>query len=241
MAKKSEPTANDELLEALESIKGLLEKSEGKLSAARESLARAKSSNRRSPDKPRIPISSEPVVPVLDEVVATLDEDEQNIPVLESAIAGEPLQASEAAPLTPGPAAHSTGQVIDYLDDLREGLEKAVHEGLINACAATIPEHPTANIKKRIETGTFRSASPVGDIEAMPTCLSSGGRCPFARRPQSIWAFASSPGLGRPAMRQRFRQPPNSPFTASRSVPSCRQMIRIGGMAPVRSTRERTK
>jgi len=141
MAKKSEPTANDELLEALESIKGLLEKSEGKLSAARESLARAKSSNRRSPDKPRIPISSEPVVPVLDEVVATLDEDEQNIPVLdetipvldESAIAGEPLQASEAAPLTPGPAAHSTGQVIDYLDDLREGLEKAVHEGLINA------------------------------------------------------------------------------------------------------------
>ena len=158
MAKKSEPTANDELLEALESIKGLLEKSEGKLSAARESLARAKSSNRQPDGKPRIPVSSEPVVPVLDEVVATLDDEEADIPVLdetipvldEAAVAGEPGPATDPATLAPGPAAHSTGQVIDYLDDLQAGLEKAVHEGLINALVqieaeikTTIDEHFT--------------------------------------------------------------------------------------------------
>ena len=138
MAKKSEPTANDELLEALESIKGLLEKSEGKLSAARESLAKAKSSNRPPPDKPRIPVSNEPVVPVLDEVVATLETTEEDIPVLDEAIpvfdeSATLAETAAEAPLAPGPAAHSTGQVIDYLDALQDGLEKAVHEGLINA------------------------------------------------------------------------------------------------------------
>ncbi len=135
MAKKNEPTANDELLEALESIKGLLEKSEGKLSAARESLARAKSSNRQPADKPRIPVSSEPVVPVLDEVVATLDDEEADIPVLDETIPvlDDAAVAGEPGPLTPGSAVHATDQVIDYLDDLQAGLEKAVHEGLINA------------------------------------------------------------------------------------------------------------
>ncbi len=137
MAKKSEPTANDELLEALESIKGLLEKSEGKLSAARASLEKAKSSNRPKPDRPRIPVSTEPVVPVLDEVVATL-EDEADAPALDLPVLDEavPVITDTVAPAPapePGPAAHSTGQVIDYLDDLRGNLEKAVHEGLLNA------------------------------------------------------------------------------------------------------------
>ena len=151
MAKKSEPTANDELLEALESIKGLLEKSEGKLSAARESLAKARSSNRPETDKPRIPISTEPVVPVLDEVVATLAEEEEEVPVLEEAlpVLDHPV-AEPSSPAAPGPAAHSTGQVIDYLDELQGSLEKAVHEGLINALVqmetdiqAIIAEHIT--------------------------------------------------------------------------------------------------
>ncbi len=131
MAKKTEPTANDELLEALESIKGLLEKSEGKLSAARESLAKARSSNRAEPNKPKIPISTEPVVPVLDEVVATLD-DEEAIPVLEETLPVLDEPVADNPPAT-GPAAHSTDQVIDHLDTLQGQLEKAVHEGLINA------------------------------------------------------------------------------------------------------------
>lgn len=151
MAKKSEPTANDELLEALESIKGLLEKSEGKLSAARESLAKARSSNRPDADKPRIPISTEPVVPVLDEVVATLAEEEEEVPVLEEALPVLDQPVTEpSSPAAAGPAAHSTGQVIDYLDELQGSLEKAVHEGLINALVqieadiqAIIAEHIT--------------------------------------------------------------------------------------------------
>jgi len=151
MAKKSEPTANDELLEALESIKGLLEKSEGKLSAARESLAKARTTNRPETDKPKIPVSTEPVVPVLDEVVATLAEDAEVIPVLEETVPVPDQSVSDnPPPAASGPAAHSTGQVIDYLNELQGNLEKAVHEGLINALVqieaeiqAIISEHIT--------------------------------------------------------------------------------------------------
>ena len=71
MPKDTDNNDSPDLLNALESIKGLLEQSENKLSAARASLKKA-----NSPEIPqgiiRPSVSSEPVVPVLDDVIENI-------------------------------------------------------------------------------------------------------------------------------------------------------------------------
>ncbi len=72
--KDKESPENQELVNALESIRGLLEKSESKLSAARESLRKAKPPSNHI-FRTTAAQSSEPVVPVLDEVIPLEDSD----------------------------------------------------------------------------------------------------------------------------------------------------------------------
>ena len=74
MPKDTDNRKSPELLDALESIKGLLEQSESKLSAARESLQKAKP-QANPPGSVRPSVSKEPVVPVLDDVVTSLEDD----------------------------------------------------------------------------------------------------------------------------------------------------------------------
>lgn len=117
---------NDDLLDALESIKDLLEKGESKLTAARESLARAKPSG----PKPRFPVSDEPVVPVLDDVVSPAIEDDaemlfdDDIPELDAV--AEPVPP-------PPPPGYSTDEVLAMIDTLHDTLARELHDSLINA------------------------------------------------------------------------------------------------------------
>lgn len=139
MSNDRENKDNDDLLNALESIKGLLEKGESKLSAARESLAKAKQPQRKP--TPRIPISTEPVVPVLDDIVSPIeDEEDENIPLLvETSEQIEPPEHVELPILNditetePSPTGHSTDEVLAYIDKLHEALEKELHDTLINS------------------------------------------------------------------------------------------------------------
>jgi hypothetical protein len=127
-----------ELLDALESIRGLLEKSESKLSAARESLQKANPQNNQQ-GIVRPSVSSEPVVPVLDDVVASpaddLDEEDlplldDDVPVLDSILEPEPTAAPEPAPLPP-PTGYSADEVQAYIDKLQQQLEKELRNTLM--------------------------------------------------------------------------------------------------------------
>ena len=137
MPKDTDNNDSPDLLNALESIKGLLEQSENKLSAARESLQKAKTPD-MSQGIIRPSVSSEPVVPVLDDVIevsADASDDVEppqldEVPVLENFL--EPGATSSPEPLKEQqPAGHSTDEVLAYLDQLQEQLEKELTDSLM--------------------------------------------------------------------------------------------------------------
>jgi hypothetical protein len=139
MPKDTDNSNNPELLDALESIKGLLEKSESKLSAARESLQKAKPQvGQQGTARPAA--SNEPVVPVLDDVVSTLpvelDEDglpllDDEVPVLESFLdMEEPAAIPDEVPLSQ-PTDYSTDELLTYIDKLQQQLEKELRNTLM--------------------------------------------------------------------------------------------------------------
>ena len=150
MPKETDNTDSPDLLNALESIKGLLEQSENKLSAARESLKKAKSSD-ITQGIVRPSVSSEPVVPVLDDVVETspdLPEDEEpslleEVPVLDSFLESEEAAPSKPPQELPSPG-HSTDEILTYLDQLQEQLENELTDKLAQAIV---------NIKAEIKKG----------------------------------------------------------------------------------------
>jgi hypothetical protein len=137
MPKDTDNNDSPDLLNALESIKGLLEQSENKLSAARESLKKAKPAEvTQSIVRPSV--SSEPVVPVLDDVIeisADAEDDEEpsqidEVPELQSIL--EPEAAPSPEPLEePQPAGHSTEEVLVYLEQLHEQLEQELSDSLM--------------------------------------------------------------------------------------------------------------
>ena len=141
MPKDTDNNDSPDLLNALESIKGLLEQSENKLSAARESLKKAKSSE-VSPGIVRPSVSSEPVVPVLDDVIETspdVAEDEESsqldeVPELESL--WEPEVAPSSEPVAEQqPVGPSTDEILAYLDQLQAKLEKDLTDSLMRTVA----------------------------------------------------------------------------------------------------------
>ena len=134
MPKDTDSHDSPELLDALESIKGLLEQSESKLSAARESLQKAKTESIVRPT-----VSSEPVLPVLDDVVVSPTEDldeedlpllDDDVPVLDSILESEPAAAPEPAP-PPQPTGYSVDEVQAYIDNLQRQLEKELRNSLM--------------------------------------------------------------------------------------------------------------
>lgn len=137
MPKDTDNNDSPDLLNALESIKGLLEKSENKLSAARESLQKAKTPD-LSQGIIRPSVSSEPVVPVLDDIIemsADVAEDEEpsqldEAPELQSFL--EPEAAPSPEPLEEQqPVGHTTDEVLAYLDQLQEQLEQELTDSLM--------------------------------------------------------------------------------------------------------------
>ena len=139
MPKDNHDQKSPELLDALESIKGLLEKSESKLSAARESLKKAKPQTGQQ-GIVRPSASNEPVVPVLDDVVTTMDDNlaeddvpllDEDIPELDNILEEEPV---ELQPTLPSQVyGHSTDEVLSYIDTLQQQLEKELRNTLMRA------------------------------------------------------------------------------------------------------------
>lgn len=132
MSKQNDKTnieAEDNLLNALESIKNLLEKSEARLTTARESITHTNQSG-----KSRIPAKDdtrEPAVPVLDDIVEpetygfSLGHDEpsakQFIPETTEAITSKTGEGM------------NTRALLDYLDVLQKNLEKNVRNTLMRS------------------------------------------------------------------------------------------------------------
>ncbi len=137
MPKDNHEQKSPELLDALESIKGLLEQSESKLSAARESLRMAKP-QAGQPGIVRPATSTDPVVPVLDDVVTTLEDNldvddvpllDEDVPVLDNILEAEPVELPPSAP--PQVPGYSAEEVLSQLDNLQQQLEKELRNTLM--------------------------------------------------------------------------------------------------------------
>lgn len=112
MATKDEP---NELLSALESIKGLLEQSEVKLSAARESIAKA--TPHKTPPKPALP------EPEVDEIFLE-DEEELDVPVLSDIV----IHATDT-----GKPSVDIEVLKAFLDEMQQKIEKNMRDTLMKA------------------------------------------------------------------------------------------------------------
>lgn len=96
--KPDNENSHDALVQALESIKGLLEQGEEKLSIARESIQRANTSSKPFRPSDYLKQGEDEIVPVLDDIVEP-DDLELDIPTLtETNAAPEPVPEPEPEP-----------------------------------------------------------------------------------------------------------------------------------------------
>ncbi|MCW8901968.1 MAG: hypothetical protein OQK75_09810 [Gammaproteobacteria bacterium] len=122
----------DSLVDALESIKNLLAKSDSKLAAARESIAIASSQTARGH------LNSEQFeIPVLDDIVdvESATEEASNISKELSSKIDETIAAvNESIPtLTDSVAAPDPQIMLGYIDALQEKLEKSLRDSLMKS------------------------------------------------------------------------------------------------------------
>lgn len=158
----------DDLMSTLESIRGLLEQSEGKLNAARESISLANTQTQRSSasiTSSEIEVDEE-IVPILDNIVnADLSLSKlPNIPELDSVFtptAHESSQEIEQIDIdsTPADIKKNTSDIamltkknllIDALDNLQLDLEQSLRETLMKTMV-TLEKDLKDRISDRIE------------------------------------------------------------------------------------------
>ena len=123
----------DSLVDALESIKSLLAKSDSKLAAARESIAIASeqtSSEHIDPEDFEIPILHDVVTPT---DVGSVTEEVSNISEQLSSKIDETLAAvNESIPtLSEATATADPQAMLDYLDTLQKKMEKTLRDSLM--------------------------------------------------------------------------------------------------------------
>ena len=128
----------DSLVDALESIKNLLAKSDSKLAAARESIAIA--SNQTALGTQDVHAHEQFEIPVLNDIVTQDDvesatEAVSNISEQISEKISETLAAvNESIPTLSDPISSPDPQVmLDYLDALQEKLEKSLRDSLMKS------------------------------------------------------------------------------------------------------------
>jgi hypothetical protein len=125
-----EPNPQDSLVDALESIKSLLAKSDQKLNAARESIAIA---SNQTPGPLSHDQSGQYEIPVLDDIVIPLDaqsatEEVSNISEQISEKIEETLAAVAKPSTKPDPQV-----MLDYLGELQKTLEKSMRDSLMKS------------------------------------------------------------------------------------------------------------
>ncbi len=140
----------DDLMSTLESIRGLLEQSEGKLNAARESISMANTQTQQSSasmSSSEIRINDEEIVPILDDIVDAEPSSNSlsDIPELDSIYtppANESSQEIEQIDINSEPfeitsntsdiaALTQKNRLIDALDNLQVDLEESLRETLM--------------------------------------------------------------------------------------------------------------
>lgn len=123
---------HDSLVDALESIKSLLQKSDAKLSAARESIAIA--SNQTSQGSKNIHDSEQLEIPVLDDIVIPAAEVSQISDQIEETLKFiQPDELDEIPVLTEVPQQPDPQVMLDYLDSLQKQLEKTLRDSLMKS------------------------------------------------------------------------------------------------------------
>ena len=128
----------DALVDALESIKGLLAKSDSKLSAARESLATASSSHSQFNSLNKNKTNNQSVqteIPVLDDIVnppenAISDDAAALAPEVEYELSELESEIEEIPTLYSTLESPSPGLILNYLDNLQEKLEQTLSDSL---------------------------------------------------------------------------------------------------------------
>ena len=128
--------SQDSLVDALESIKSLLAKSDSKLAAARESIAIA--SNQTALGKRNIHEQHDLEIPVLDDIVIPAEvesatEEVSNISEQISEKIDETLAAVNESIPTLSEAEPDPQIMLDYLDTLQEKLEKTLRDSLMKS------------------------------------------------------------------------------------------------------------
>ena len=112
-------SSQDSLVDALESIKSLLEKSDAKLAAARESIAIASNQTERSSVTPKATPAEQFEIPVLDDVV----------------IPAEGKTTESVAPITQQEEQYASIQsdvdLDDYFLKIQKELEKTLRDSLM--------------------------------------------------------------------------------------------------------------
>ena len=147
---EDESSSQDSLVEALESIKSLLAKSDSKLAAARESIAIASNqtalgklgihNDHAQPEQFEIPVLDDIVIPA--EVEAATEEvsniSEQISEKIEETLAAvsESIPILEVPEIEPEAIVATTPDpqiILDYLDTLQEKLEKTLRDSLMKS------------------------------------------------------------------------------------------------------------
>lgn len=166
--------AQESLVDALENIKSLLEKSESKLSAARESIALANSSSSKvkalSGDKD-IPVLEEEIIPTLgdEEIIPTLGDEEiiptlgddikEIIPTLDSDVEADLLfdvSLSETAPTFPSePVAPviqgiMSDDVMELIDEFQDRLPAMLTRIISNCSLSSLEGNLFEALQKEI-------------------------------------------------------------------------------------------
>lgn len=161
MSKRNDKTdsaaTEDNLLNALESIKSLLAQSETKLTAARDSINRANEPGNFKTSRSRS--DNEPVVPVLDDIVEphhlTESAEQLEIPEItdEADIADDvTLSPDSEEPATMSePTQTDSDTMLEFLDHLQASLEKEVRNTLMRT-VVNIEKEVKKTIAEQLDT-----------------------------------------------------------------------------------------
>ena len=137
--------AQESLVQALESIKGLLEKSENKLSAARESIALANDSSQKA----KISLDDE-TIPVLNDVVIpdASEKAQPDLNLFETSTPIEPEPVTEAAQLIP--QGIPCDDVIDLVDEFQDRIKPMLNEAITSSSILNLEEVLNKALEKEL-------------------------------------------------------------------------------------------